>query len=172
MWRTLARRPGDVLRARMEWGIRDECSVLVHAPVGTVWEMISDVTRTGGWSPENRGALRITGRTEPLPGSWFLGLNRIGPVPWVTPCEVTVVDAPRQFEFRVYGIGTWWGYRLRAVDGGTLVTEYRDWPDSSLLAKMLRWSGPIGKPRDNLALANMSRSLHRLREVAEAGRRA
>ncbi|UGT42514.1 SRPBCC family protein [Nocardia yamanashiensis] len=167
MWRALARRPGDVTRSRIADGIRDECSTFVEAPVDAVWAMVSDVTRMGRWSPENRAALRISWSGAPESGRWFVGFNRIGPVPWATPCEVTVVDPLRHFEFRVHLIGTRWGYRLRPEHGGTMVTEYRDWPDAAFLSKLLRWSGPFGKPRDNLALDGMSRSLRRLRVIAE-----
>ncbi|MVU77072.1 SRPBCC family protein [Nocardia sp. ET3-3] len=164
----LTRRPAELVHTATETGVRDELSLFVAAPPEALWDLVSDVTQMSRWSPENRGAQWLSPISEPVPGAWFLGFNRIGPVPWVTPCEVTIVDPPRHFEFRVHLIGTSWGYLLEPAEGGTVVTEYREWPYAAPLLKLLRLSGPIGRPRDNLALDGLYRSMYRLKALAEA----
>lgn len=164
----LTHAPVELVHTVTEAGIRDEHSLFVGAPAETLWDMVSDITGAARWSPENTGARWLARSGPPVVGAWFLGFNRIGPVRWVTPCEVTVVEPLRHFEFRVHLIGTRWGYLLRPVEGGTVVTEYRLWAHDSTLLKMLRFSGPFGRPRDNLALDGLYRSVYRLKALAEA----
>ncbi|QLY33646.1 SRPBCC family protein [Nocardia huaxiensis] len=162
------KRPTAVVRTHTPDGLHDEYSLFISAPPERLWDLVSDITRMGRWSPENRAGVWLSRSRTPVPGAWFVGVNRIGPVVWATPCQITVVEPDRHFEFQVHGIGTRWGYRLQPASGGTLVTEYRRWPDTALLLKLLKVSGPLGKPRDNLALHGLQQSLHRLREIAEA----
>ncbi|MBL1077828.1 SRPBCC family protein [Nocardia sp. 2] len=168
MFTELTTRPPGVVRTTTPEGLNDEYSLHISAPPERLWDLVSDITGMGRWSPENRGARWLTGPGAPIVGAWFLGVNRIGPVVWATPCRVTVVEPGRHFEFRVYVIGTRWGYRLQPSGGGTLVTEYRQWLSGAPLLALLKVSGPLGKPRDNLALHGLKRSLHRLRRIAEA----
>ncbi|GAB2552399.1 SRPBCC family protein [Nocardia heshunensis] len=164
----LTRRPAELVHTRTDTGIRDELSLFVAAPPEALWALVSDVTQMGRWSPENVGAQWLGRVTRPVVGAWFVGFNRIGPVPWATPCEVTVVEPARHFEFRVHLIGTRWGYLLEPAEGGTTVTEYREWSHGAPLLHLLRLSGPIGRPRDNLALDGLYRSVYRLKALAEA----
>ncbi|MGK2958896.1 MAG: SRPBCC family protein [Acidimicrobiales bacterium] len=47
--------------------MRDQVLVTreINAPVERVWEMVSDVTRMGEWSPENEGVTWLGGATGP-----------------------------------------------------------------------------------------------------------
>ncbi len=93
-----------------------------------VWNLISDVTRIGEFSPETFEAEWVDGATGPELGAHFRGhvkRNGIGPVYW-TSCKVTACEPGQEFGFAVYGAGTRannWHYRLEARDGGTDVTE-------------------------------------------------
>ncbi|APB00010.1 SRPBCC family protein [Nocardia seriolae] len=164
----LTRRPAELVHTTTATGVRDELTLFIAAPPRQLWDLVSDINQMKRWSPENVGAQWLSPVREPTPGAWFVGFNRIGPIPWATPCEVTIADAPRHFEFRVHLIGTSWGYLLEPVEGGTLVTEYREWPHTAPLSKLLRLSGPLGRPRDNLALDGLYRSVYRLKALAEA----
>lgn len=146
----------------------DRFSLVIAATPDELWDLVSDITQMGRWSPENRAGRWVGGATGPAVGARFIGFNRRGPVVWATPCQVTVADPGRQFEFDVHLIGTRWGYLLEPCDGGTLVTQYREWPFSAPLMKLLRWSGPLGRPRDNLALDGLHKGLLRLQKIAES----
>lgn len=98
----------------------------INAPAERVWEMVSDVTRMGEWSPENEGAKWLGGATGPTPGAKFRGVNRIGKRTWKT--EAVVIDAEpgRRFSFRVYAAGlkiAEWTYAFESIPTGCRVTE-------------------------------------------------
>lgn len=110
-------------------GLGGEVSLVINAPVAEVWDLVSDVTRIGEFSPETFEAKWTRGSTGPEVGAYFAGhvkRNGVGPTYW-SPCRVTVCEPERQFEFSVGTDSVTinnWGYRLRPVEGGTEVTEY------------------------------------------------
>ena len=82
-------------------------SVTVHftAPAAEVWDLVSDVTRIGEFSPETFEARWLDGATGPRPGARFRGhvrRNGRGPVYW-TVCTVVACDPGREFAFAVAG---------------------------------------------------------------------
>ncbi|MFI1918163.1 SRPBCC family protein [Nocardia sp. NPDC020380] len=162
------RPPADVVRTHSENGMIDQMSIVIDAPPQLLWDLVTDITGMGRWSPENRRGRWLDNGQTPRTGAWFLGFNRIGPVMWVTPCEVTAVEPLEHFEFQVHIVGPRWGYRLEPDPLGTLVTEYREWPYTSGFHRLLRWSGPLGRPRDNHALNGIPQTLRALKAYAES----
>lgn len=161
------RPPEGVIRTRTDHGMTDAMTIRIDAPAQQLWDLVTDITGMGRWSTENRRGRYIRG-AEPRVGAWFVGLNRIGPVLWATPCEITVAEPLTHFEFQVHIVGPRWGYRLAPDPEGTLVTEYRDWSYTSAFNRLLRWSGPLGQTRDNHALHGIPETLRALKEHAEA----
>src|SRR5258705_12315557 len=105
-------------------------SVTVHmsAPPAQIWDLLSDVTKIGRYSPETFEAEWLDGATGPVVGAKFRGhvkRNGKGPVYWTT-CVVSPFDPRREFAF---GVGTpakpvnGWRYVLepagRGADGPT-----------------------------------------------------
>src|SRR5437879_9959098 len=108
--------------------MRGSVSVHMAASPEVVWELVSDVTRIGEFSPETFEAVWLGGATGPETGARFKGhvkRNGVGPTYW-TVCEVTDCVPGEHFEFAVVMNGQTlnrWSYRLKKVDGGTEVTE-------------------------------------------------
>lgn len=105
-----------------------EATVTMNAPIERVWDLVSDVTRIGEFSPETFEAEWTHGATGPKVGARFRGhvkRNGVGPIYW-SPCRVTVCEPNQHFEFAVVAAGPLnnWGYRLVERDGATEVTEY------------------------------------------------
>ncbi|MFK7919482.1 MAG: SRPBCC family protein [Ilumatobacter sp.] len=102
--------------------------VIAAAPA-EVWNLVSDPTRYGDWSPENQGAQWLDDASGPAIGARFKGSNRNGWARWRTTCTVTEFVDGEAFVFDVRsGIPiARWGYRLEPVevDGAThtVVTE-------------------------------------------------
>jgi uncharacterized protein YndB with AHSA1/START domain len=106
-------------------------AVTVHmsAPPQKIWDLVSDVTKIGRYSPETFEAEWLDGATGPAVGARFRGhvkRNGIGPVYWTT-CTVTACEPGREFAF---GVGSSaekalnvWGYSLTPSGDGTDVTE-------------------------------------------------
>ncbi|MET9350276.1 SRPBCC family protein [Streptomyces termitum] len=103
----------------------EEVTVRIAASPETVWDLVSDVTRMGDWSPECR---RCAWRGEERGvGARFTGHNRRGRVRWVTSNTVEEWERGRAFAFRTTTNGVRWGYRMEPDGaGGTLLTERWD----------------------------------------------
>ena len=109
--------------------MHDSVTVHMDAPADRIWELVSDVTKIGRYSPETFEAEWIDGATGPAVGARFRGhvrRNGRGPTYW-TKCEVTECEPGRSFFFGVGEPGKHlnvWGYRLEpSATGGTDVTE-------------------------------------------------
>jgi hypothetical protein len=101
-------------------------SVEVAASPEDVYDLVSDVTRMGEWSPETVKAVWTDGATGPAVGARFKGTNRIGPARWSTTPRVLVADRGREFSFVTEFRGkdnTRWTYRFEPSGSGTKLTE-------------------------------------------------
>src|SRR5580693_1052626 len=102
-------------------------SVTVHmaASADRVWDLVSDVTRIGEFSPETFEAEWLGDATGPAVGAKFRGhvkRNGIGPIYW-TVCKVTSCVPNEDFGYDVvFGddqtINSW-RFQLAPRDGGT-----------------------------------------------------
>ncbi|MEZ5171481.1 MAG: SRPBCC family protein [Acidimicrobiia bacterium] len=146
-------------------------SVTVHmaASPSDVWELVSDVTRIGEFSPETFEAEWIDGATGPELGAKFRGhVRRNGwwPPYWTT-CIVVACEPNREFAFGVGGsdrILNRWGYVLEASDGGTDVTE--SFALTPTLPLRLYWA-IAGWMRSRTNHDGMTETLKRIKAVVE-----
>jgi len=108
--------------------VHDSVTVHMAAPPERVWQLLSDVTRIGRYSPETFDAEWIEGSTGPEVGARFRGhvkRNGKGPTYW-TKCTVVASTPGKEFAFGVGKPGkalNVWRYQLEAVGDGTDVTE-------------------------------------------------
>jgi uncharacterized protein YndB with AHSA1/START domain len=108
----------------------DEVSVHIDRSPEQVWDMVSDVTRMGEWSPECFRCRWVGSPKGPEVGARFVGFNRAGWRIWATPNVVVEADRGRIFAWRTVINGTIWSYRMEAAEDGhgALVTESRQLP--------------------------------------------
>ena len=133
----------------------DEVSLWMDAPPAEVWDLVSDVTRIGEFSPETFEAKWTRGSTGPEVGAFFAGhvkRNGVGPTYW-SPCRVTACEPERVFEFSV-GTDAMtvnnWGYRLEAEgrrDAGHGVLPPRPQPADPPLLAGARPAPPPDEPQ-------------------------
>lgn len=95
----------------------DRAERTVQAPPERVWELVSDITRAGEWSPEATGAV-AGDATGPAVGARFTGGNRHGRIRWSTHCRVTECEPPHRFTFVVTESRTAWGWILEPAGDG------------------------------------------------------
>ena len=140
------------------------------ASADRIWDLVSDVTRIGEFSPETFEAQWLDGATGPRAGARFRGhvrRNGRGPVYWTT-CTVTGADPAREFGFSVAGLGgstaNTWRYRLEPAADGTDVTESFEMP--ATLVNRIYWT--LGGPaRLRTNLDGMRTTLERIKAVVE-----
>jgi Polyketide cyclase / dehydrase and lipid transport len=141
------------------------------APADQVWDLVSDITRIGEFSPETFEAQWLGGASGPAAGARFRGhvrRNGRGPVYW-TVCTVTACDPGREFGFTVGGprgsTVNSWRYQLQPTGGGTDVTESFELPDT--LPTRLYWR-VAGSARGRTNENGMRATLERIKAVVES----
>jgi uncharacterized protein YndB with AHSA1/START domain len=98
-------------------------TITIAAPPEEVYDLVSDVTRMGEWSPVcTEGVWHDDGQTS------FTGTNTTPDRTWQTKCRVDVAERGVEFAFTNLGMEgdaelVRWGYTFRPVDGGSEVTE-------------------------------------------------
>ncbi len=106
----------------------DSVTVHMDASAEAVWDLISDVTRIGSYSPETFEAVWLDGATGPSVGAKFKGhvkRNERGPIYWTT-CKVLASDRGREFTFGVLmgeKVLNTWSYKIESSGAGCEVTE-------------------------------------------------
>ena len=145
-------------------------TVRIDAPPREVWELVSDVTRVGEFSPETFEAQWLGGANGPRTGARFRGhvrRNGRGPVYW-TVCTVTACEPEREFAFTVGAPGgatiITWRYRLEPVAGGTDVTE--SFELAAMPVTRLYWA-LAGHWRMRTNLTGMRLTLERMKAVVQ-----
>jgi len=98
-------------------------TVVIAASPAAVYDLVSDITRMGEWSP-----VCTAGEWHDDTQASFTGTNTTPDRTWQTKCRVDVADPGVEFAFTNLGMEgdaelVRWGYTFRAVDGGTEVTE-------------------------------------------------
>ena len=142
----------------------------IDASPEAVYALVSDVTRTGEWSPECRRCEWIEDATGPAVGARFRGHNRYRWVRWSRLNEVLTADPGREFAFKV--LPDWmnkdssiWRQRMEEKDGGTHLTESTEvleWP--GLLMRTLL----ILARRPDDETDNIAQSLQRIKAIVES----
>jgi ligand-binding SRPBCC domain-containing protein len=150
--------------------MRGSVTVSIAAPRSSVWNLISDVTRIGEFSPETFEAEWTDGATGPAVGARFRGhvkRNGVGPIYWTT-CIVIACDEPREFAFTVHRnevpVNTW-RYELVEQAGGTAITESFELAPSPLIR--VYWA-ILGWRRGPANVRGMRRTLERVKTVVES----
>jgi Polyketide cyclase / dehydrase and lipid transport len=156
----------------MEKGTRGEAQIVVDAPTAHVYDVVTDVTRMGEWSPETTKCEWIDGATGPAIGARFKGTNKRGFVSWSTKPTIVVADPGREFAFEV-GPDVRWSYRFDTEGTGTKITE------SFEMLRDIRWYYAIAerwlmrvKDRRADLERGMAETLQRIKQVVEAEPRA
>jgi hypothetical protein len=102
--------------------LRYSDSIVIARSPETLYDMVTDIARTGEWSPVCKACWWDEGSALGV-GSWFTGRNETPERSWETRSEVVVAERGRAFAFIVGGTWTRWSYTFAASDEGTVVTE-------------------------------------------------
>ncbi len=145
-----------------------EKTILVSADPAVLYDMITDVTRMGEWSPVCKSCWWDDGQA-PKVGSWFTGHNVLEERQWDTRCEVVTATRPREFAWIVGGKEEGyvrWGYRFVPSGDKTSVTEsWRVLRQTERIAAMDNADVPAYVERTERGIEE---TLENLKRVAEA----
>jgi uncharacterized protein YndB with AHSA1/START domain len=148
-----------------------EVTVHMDAPPERVWDLVSDLTRMGDWSPETARVEWIGGARGPMAGAKFRGHNRFGSKKWATTGCIAEAERGRVISWDVtagpFGVARW-AYRMTPTeDGGCDVTEQMfDHRNTLIQVLGRRVSGSAHDGDHNRA--GMEATLAKLKAVAEA----
>jgi len=107
-----------------ETSIRNhEESVTVEASPEALYDLVSDITRTGEWSPVCTWCRWEDEAEAGQVGAWFTGHNETPSRTWETRSEVVAAERGREFAWIVAGNMVRWGFTLAPADTGTVLTE-------------------------------------------------
>lgn len=98
-------------------------SIYIDASPEQVWDVVTDISRTGEWSPICRECWWKEPATGPEEGAWFHGRNESGERVWETQSLVIAAKKPVEFAWMVGGAAVRWGYTLAPEGNGTTLTE-------------------------------------------------
>ncbi|MFR9728022.1 SRPBCC family protein [Saccharopolyspora sp. MS10] len=102
-------------------------STFVEAPPERVYQLASDITRYGEWSPENTGGEWLEGTPGEV-GSRFRGDNSNGERTWSSECEVVAAEPGRRFAFGVVSgsetvDNSVWSFEVEPEGTGSRLTQ-------------------------------------------------
>ena len=98
-------------------------SVTVQASAEMLYDLVSDITHTGEWSPVCTSCWWDNEASAGQVGAWFTGRNEIPGRTWETRSQVVAAERGREFAWVVGGRFVRWGFTLTPADNGTTLTE-------------------------------------------------
>ena len=162
-------------------GLTASADEVVAARPELVWDLVADVTRVGGWSPECIRAVWLDEPGQPQPGARFTGHNRLpNGFEYEVTCVVTEADRPRAFAWVVLddsgdpACPSSWHYRIDPVPGGgsRVRQRFTHGPGASFLRAVAatapdRAAAVVAARREGLQ-ANMTATLRAMKAAAES----
>lgn len=149
---------------------RGEAAVHIRTSAQRVYDLVSDVTRMGEWSPETYRCEWRDGVRTAVVGARFKAWNRRRRMRWTNTPVVVAAEPPREFAFRRTTLGSKvdWRYRIAPTAGGCEVTE--SFEVVTPLPQAVNWvMGKLLGVRDRNAdlSSGMRQTLERVRRAAE-----
>ena len=141
-------------------------SIEINAAPEVVWNLLSDITRMGEWSPECLRAEWVDGASGPEVGAHFHGYNKIDAFEWDVPCEVAASEPGSVFEFlaqRGSPVQTQWRFELLANGAGTTLTESFNAPLINVDGSPANFEG-----RHGMLVAGIGATIAAIKAAAEA----
>jgi uncharacterized protein YndB with AHSA1/START domain len=144
-------------------------SIHIAAPPELVYDLITDVTRMGEWSPECYRCEWLDGASAPAAGARFRGYNRRGPMRWERTAVVATAERGREFAFttvndRTGRDETHWQYTMDPSPSGTLLTESFEF----LWCSLANRAAELFVPRGRQVNAGIEDTVRRIKRAAEA----
>jgi hypothetical protein len=146
-------------------------TILVRAPAQLLYDLVSDITRTGEFSPVCTSRWWDEG-DGPRVGAWFTGRNQTPDRTWETRSQVVAATPTQEFSFVVGAAFVRWGYTFAPTDEGTAVTESWEFLPAGIAMFHERYGDDAAAQiadRTRAAREGIPVTLAALKQAAEAG---
>ncbi len=100
-----------------------EQSTVIGATPEALYDLVSDVTRTGEWSPVCTACWWDEEGEAGQVGAWFTGHNELPERTWETRSQIAAADRGREFSWIVGGSFVRWSFTFEPDGQGTVLTE-------------------------------------------------
>jgi hypothetical protein len=146
-------------------------SIVIDASPEAVYALVSDVTRTGEWSPVCKECWWDEGATGAV-GDVFTGRNVLPERTWETRCTVITAEPGRAFGWVVGDQLVRWVYSMTPESAGTRLTEAWEFLPNGIQLFRDRYpddSDAQIEARTTLAHEGISQTLRTMKRIAEGG---
>ncbi|WP_298255241.1 SRPBCC family protein [uncultured Arthrobacter sp.] len=149
-----------------------EQSVTVQASADAVYHLVSDITRTGEWSPVCTRCWWDDDAEAGRVGAWFTGHNELPHRTWETRSKVLAAVPGLEFAWAVGGDRVRWGYTLTPAGTGTTLTESWDFLPGGIAFFEEKFGDDAAAEiadRTRQALDGIPTTLAAIKRIAETG---
>lgn len=146
-------------------------SVTVQASAESLYDLVSDITRTGEWSPVCTSCWWDDEDSAGQSGAWFTGRNELPHRTWETRSQVVAADRGREFAWVVGGRFVRWGFTMTpAASGATLTESWEFLPDGiAMFEEKFGDDAPAQiADRTRQALDGIPKTLAAIKRIAES----
>lgn len=98
-------------------------SITIDAPTSAVYATVSDITRTGEWSPVCQKCWWDDESDGPEIGAYFTGRNVVPGRTWETRSKVIIAEPNKAFGWSVSEGNVHWVYSMEPCGNETTLTE-------------------------------------------------
>ncbi|GAA4657712.1 SRPBCC family protein [Arthrobacter cryoconiti] len=148
-----------------------EESVTVQASAQVLYDLVSDITRTGEWSPVCTSCWWDHEADAGQLGAWFTGHNELPDRSWETRSQVVAAERGLEFAWVVGGSFVRWGYTLSPADTGTILSESWEFLPGGIAMFDEKYGEEAGAQiadRTKQALAGIPKTLAAIKRIAES----
>ncbi|MCZ2404952.1 SRPBCC family protein [Paenarthrobacter sp. Z7-10] len=146
-------------------------SVTVQASAQTLYDLVSDITRTGEWSPVCTSCWWDDEVNAGQVGAWFTGRNELPHRSWETRSLVVAAERGREFVWVVGGSLVRWGFTLTPAETGTTLSESWEFLPSGIAMfeeKFAEMAYVQITDRTQQALDGIPKTLAAIKRIAES----
>jgi hypothetical protein len=146
-------------------------SVTVEASTETLYDLVSDVTRTGEWSPVCTSCWWDDNDEAGQVGAWFTGHNELPNRTWETRSKVVAAERGHEFAWVVGGSFVRWGFIFAPAEVGTTLTESWEFLPGGIAMFEEKYGDDAGAQiaeRTQQALDGIPKTLAAIKQIAES----
>jgi len=150
-----------------------EQSIIIGATPEAIYDLVSDITRTGEWSPVCTACWWDDADEAGQVGAWFTGHNELPERSWETRSQIAAAERGREFAWTVGGNFVRWGFTFDPDPDGaaTKLTESWEFLPSGIAMFQAKYGGRAETEideRTRQAHDGIPRTLAAIKRIAES----